>query len=250
MTTPPARMDFRRSLRCVSLVGCRGCLILLILIACSKKDQPAPTGDSDLPQNIKKQSVQILQAKINELSDRARLGKYREFSMADRAVLWLGFRSLVAGGYAQGYAGAATVLDHYLAASGKDLAVDPVYFRKSPVIIKVLKRHYKNIPLVPDSARQTVIPIDPVDYDWLDTNMRYMMNPFKLIIKDSLAGEKIAGAYRIECRIEFSKNARTYFFLAGDTVVFPDNLGVALESLGMGKPFNLTSTWQETRNSK
>jgi hypothetical protein len=225
-------------------------IIFLIFAACSKNDRAEKPDASSLPINIKKESVQILQAKINELSDKARSGKYREFSVADRTVLWLGFKSLVAGGYAQGYAGAATVLDHYLSASGKDLAVDPVYFRKSPVIIRVLDRHYKKITLTPNSARQTVIPINPVDYGWQDTNMRYMMNPFKLIIKDSLAHNKVASTYRIECRIEFYKNARTYFFLAGDTIVFPDNLGVALESLGMGKAFSLTSTWQATRDLK
>ncbi|HEX7320495.1 MAG TPA: hypothetical protein VF399_09095 [bacterium] len=234
----------------IELFICGLCFLLLIINVCSKKDGRAKIDEPYLPRHIKRESAWILQEKINELSDKARSGKYREFSAADRAVLWLGFRSLVAGGYAQGYVGAATVLDHYLSASGKDLAVDPVYFQKSPVIVKVLDRHYKKITLTPNSARQTVIPINPVDYGWLDTNMRYMMNPFSLIIKDSLAEGKIAGMYWIECRIEFYKNARTYFFLAGDTIVFPDNLGVALESLGMGKPFNLTSAWQETRDLK
>jgi hypothetical protein len=176
------------------------------------------------------------------------LGKYKEFSVADRAMLWLGFQSIVAAGRARGYDGAATVLDHYLSGNGADLIVDPVYFRKSPVLIKVLKEHYQTIALKKDIAKETTRRIDPADYGWLDTNLRYMMNPFHLFIKDSLTEEKIACTYRIKCHIKFYQNSRTYFFLAGDTLVFPDNLGVALESLGMGKPFDLNSSWLDARD--
>jgi hypothetical protein len=225
---------------------CILCLMLLFLLSCSKKDKPVKTIKPDLTSRITKQSLSVLQAKINDLGAKARLGKYKDFSVADRAMLWLGFQSIVAAGRARGYDGAATVLDHYLAGDGKDLAVDPVFFRRSPVVIRALEGHYKKIALKQNSAKDTILWINPADHGWLDTNLRYMMNPFTLYIKDSLADAKIFSTYRIDCHIEFNKNSRTLFFLAGDTLVFPDNLGVALESLGMGKAFDLHSTWQDT----
>lgn len=226
---------------------CILCLMLLFLLSCSKKDKPVKVSKPDLTSRITKQSLSVLQAKINDLGAKARLGKYKDFSVADRAMLWLGFQSIVAAGRARGYDGAATVLDHYLSGGGEDLAVDPVYFKRSLVVIKVLEEHYKTIVLKKDIAKETTLRIDPADYGWLDTNLRYMMNPFHLFIKDSLAEEKIACTYQVKCHIKFYQNSRTNFFLAGDTLVFPDNLGVALESLGMGKPFDLHSSWKDTR---
>ncbi len=221
--------------------------MLLCLMVCSKKDKRVKADKPDLASRITKQSMQILQARIDDLSNKTRQGRFNEFNPADRAMLWLGFQSIVAAGRSRGYDGAAAVLDHYLNGKGKDLNVDPVYFQRSPVVIKVLEGHYRTIALKKDIAKETALRIDPAEYGWLDTNLRYMMNPFHLYIKDSLTEEKIASSYQVKCHIKFYQNSRTLFFLAGDTLVFPDNLGVALESLGMGKPFDLKSTWQDTR---
>ncbi len=221
--------------------------MLLCSMVCSKKDKPIKADKPDLTSRITKQSIQALQAKINDLSEKTRQGRWKDFSAADRAMLWLGFQSIVYAGRSRGYDGAAAVLDHYLTGKGRVLIVDPVYFQRSPVVIKVLEEHYRTIALKKDIAKETALRIDPAEYGWLDTNMRYMMNPFHLYIKDSLIEEKIAGSYQVKCHIKFYQSSQTLFFLAGDTLVFPDNLGVALESLGMGKPFDLISTWQDTR---
>jgi hypothetical protein len=223
-------------------------IAVLPLMFCSKKDTPSKIKAANPPGVFRKEALNALQLKIDELSLKAKAGKYREFNSVDRMLLATGFQALVAGGYAKGYEGAAKVLEHYLSASGKDLAVDPDYFRKSPVIIKLLKRRYQGLNLTPGRATRGQLRIDPADYGWEDPNLRYMMNPFFLAVKDSLAEGVIHSDYEVRCQIQFHPNSKTYFFLSGDTIIFPDNLGAALESLGMGKPFNLSSAWKDRRD--
>jgi hypothetical protein len=223
-------------------------ILLLPIVFCSKKDNPSKIRTTDPARIIRRETLNTLQLKIDELSRKAKEGKYREFSPVDRMLLATGFRAVVAGGYAKGYEGAAKVLEHYLSASGKDLAIDPGYFRKSPVIIKLLARRYRDLNITAGTAKHDQLRIDPADYGWEDPNLRYMMNPFFLAVKDSLAEGVIHSDYEVCCRIQFHPDSRTYFFLSGDTIIFPDNLGAALESLGMGKPFNLSSTWKDIRD--
>jgi hypothetical protein len=222
-------------------------IILLSLIFCSKKENP-PKITPVLPQpTIRKEALRALQSKIDELGRKAKAGKYRDFNPLDRMLLATGFQSLVAGGYAQGYDGAAKVLEHYLSGNGRDLAVDPDYFRKSPVVVKLLEKRFQALKLTPGKAKRDQLRIDPADHGWEDANLRYMMNPFFLNIKDSLVEGVIHSEYEVCCRIQFHPDSKTYFFFSGDTIIFPDNLGAALESLGMGKPFELRSSWRDRR---
>jgi hypothetical protein len=223
-------------------------IVLLPLIFCSKKESPPKITVSHPRPAVQQEALRALQSKIDELGRKAKEGKYREFSPIDRMLLATGFQALVAGGYAKGYDGAAQVLEHYLSGSGKDLAVNPDYFRGSPVIIKLLKRRYEDLNLTAGPGKRDELRIDPADHGWEDANLRYMMNPFFLVVKDSLAEGVIHSDYEVRCRIQFHPNSKTYFFLSGDTIIFPDNLGAALESLGMGKPFNLTSAWHDRRD--
>lgn len=223
-------------------------VLLLPVVFCTKKDNPSKIRAANPPGVIRKEALNALQLKINELSRKAKEGKYREFSPVDRMLLATGFQAVVAGGYSKGYEGAAKVLEHYLSASGKDLAVDPDYFRESPVIIKLLKRRYQDLNLTPGRVKRDQLRVDPADYGWEDPNLRYMMNPFFLAVKDSLAEGVIHSDYVVRCRIQFHPSSKTYFFLSGDTIIFPDNLGAALESLGMGKPFDLSSAWKDRRD--
>jgi len=224
-------------------------IIILPLIFCSKKERPPKVYIVNPQRTVSKETIRTLQSKIDELSRKAKEGKYREFSPVDRMLLATGFQALVAVGYKKGYDGAAKVLEHYLSGGGKDLTVDPDYFRRSPVIIKLLERRYQSLKLTPGPAKRDQLRIDPADYGWEDANLRYMMNPFFLKVKDSLAEGVIESDYDVRCRIQFHPDSKTYFFLSGDTIIFPDNLGAALESLGMGKSFNLSSTWKDRRDS-
>ena len=228
-------------------MGCFMIVIMIFFMACSKKEKPVKAPKVDIATRFTNVSLRVLRAKIDDLSRKAREGRWKDFSAADRAMLLLGFRTIAAAGRGRGFNGSADALDHYLSGDGKEFVADPVNFRESPVVIQVLDKHYRTIVLKKYAAKETPLRIDPQDYGWLDTNLRYMMNPFYLYARDSLAGDSIKSSYRVKCHIKFYQNSQTLFFLAGDTLVFPDNLGVALESLGLGKPFDLVSSWQGTR---
>lgn len=192
-------------------------------------------------------AINLLQTQINTLAAKAKKGKYEEFTKMDKILLWIGFRSLVVGGYLLGLDGAATVLNHYLTSNGKDLAVDPVYFRNSPVVKKILIEHYRRLQTQYKYVKITKIKIYPAQYGRQDSNLYYMMNPFVLTIKDSIAGDTVFSNYTVTSHIEFYKGSVTYFYLPGRIIIFPGSLGAALEPLGMGKPFDLISTWQDVQ---
>jgi hypothetical protein len=225
-------------------------VLLLALLYCSQKESPPRIAPEHPRPTVRKEALRALQSKIDELGRKAKAGQYRDFSPLDRMLLATGFQALVAGGYAQGYDGAAKVLEHYLSGNGRELAVDPDYFRKSPVIVKLLERRYQDLELIPGKARRDRLRIDPADHGGEDANLKYMMNPFFLSVKDSLAQGVIHSDYEVRCRIQFHPDSKTYFYFSEDTIIFPDNLGAALESLGMGKPFNLNSSWRDRRVQK
>lgn len=75
-----------------------------------------------------------------------------------------------------------------------------------------------------------------------------MMNPFAITIRDSLLDGKVNSKYDIKCFIRFYRNCRTPFSFPGKTIYFDGDIGVALEPLGIGKPFWLKSSWADVWN--
>jgi len=116
-------------------------------------------------------AINLLQTQINILDAKAKNGKYEEFTKMDKILLWVGFRSFVIGGYLLGLNGAAMVLHHYLTNTGKELAVDPVYFRNSPVVKKFLAEHYQHLQIHDKYVKVTIIKIYPAQYGWQDPNL-------------------------------------------------------------------------------
>lgn len=188
--------------------------------------------------------IGALQTKIDGLAEKAMREKYGQFTLCDKIFLWAGFRVLVVGGYLMGYNGASIVLNHYLAGAGRELYVDPVYFQTSPVIDEILKEHYRYFKIDSVMVKNRIVRINPSDHGWQDINLRYMMNPFTLSIKDSLSDKRLHSTYSIDCEIYFHAPSKTYFSVLGKRLVFPDVLGVVLVKLGMAKPFTLKSHWQ------
>lgn len=191
-------------------------------------------------------SLEIIQRKLNELGKKAKNKEYHKFTILDKTFLKICFHTIIIGGYILGLKGAVKVFKHYLSGEGKELIIEPIYFRKSQVTKEILTKHYKNLRISQGKTKITKIKINPTNYWFKDINLYYMMNPYTFTIKDSLGENLLFSRYEINSFICFYPGTKTYFPLPGKIIVFPGDIGVALEPLGMGKPFKLKSIWYDT----